>query len=106
MSDSRPLFDWQPMPRYPGTAGFKSVGPSSEAAAIITQTITDRQARVLNLLKMHGPMTADECAAKDGRTVLAVRPRLSELYKLGLIERTGERRRNDSGLNAWVYRSK
>ena len=47
-------------------------------------------------------LTADEIAAQLDESVLAVRPRVSELFHAGLIEKTGERRRNDSGLNAHV----
>jgi len=49
-------------------------------------------------------MTADEIAAKLGQSVLAVRPRVSELFHAGLIEKTGERRPNASGLNAYVWK--
>ena len=49
-------------------------------------------------------LTADEIAAKLGESVLAVRPRVSELFHAGLIEKTGERRPNASGLNAYVWK--
>ena len=49
-------------------------------------------------------LTADEIAAKLDEIVLAVRPRVSELFHAGLIEKTGERRLNASGLAAHVWK--
>lgn len=49
-------------------------------------------------------LTADEIAARLAESVLAVRPRVSELFHAGLIEKTGERRPNASGLNAHVWK--
>lgn len=51
-------------------------------------------------------LTADECAAEIGETVLATRPRFSELSAMGKIEPTSERRRNESGRSAVVWRVK
>jgi len=49
-------------------------------------------------------LTADEIAARIGESVLAVRPRVSELFHAGVIEKTGDRRRNASGLLAHVWK--
>jgi hypothetical protein len=49
-------------------------------------------------------LTADEVAARLGESVLAVRPRVSELFHAGLIEKSGERRANASGLAAHVWK--
>jgi hypothetical protein len=49
-------------------------------------------------------MTADEVAARLGRTVLACRPRCSELVAKGRIVPTGARRPNASGMSAAVWR--
>jgi predicted ArsR family transcriptional regulator len=51
-------------------------------------------------------LTADEIAAALDESVLAVRPRVSELFHAGLIEKTGERRRNQSGLSAHVWKKR
>jgi hypothetical protein len=48
-------------------------------------------------------LTADEIAAKLDASVLAVRPRVSELFHAARIEKTGERRLNRSGLAAHVW---
>lgn len=52
------------------------------------------------------PATADEVAAALNKTVLAVRPRISELANAGLIEDSGERRKNSSGRSAIVWRAR
>jgi hypothetical protein len=49
-------------------------------------------------------LTADEIAAKLDASVLAVRPRVSELFHAGEIAKTGERRTNESGLRAYVWK--
>jgi hypothetical protein len=47
-------------------------------------------------------LTADQAASALNESVLAVRPRVSELACGGLLAATGERRRNQSGLFANV----
>ena len=49
-------------------------------------------------------LTADEIAMRLGESVLAVRPRVSELFHGGQIEKTGDRRLNASGLRAHVWK--
>jgi hypothetical protein len=49
-------------------------------------------------------LTADQCAAMLGESVLSIRPRFSELARMGQIEESGERRHNESGSKANVYR--
>lgn len=63
------------------------------------------RAMALNVLRSQGPKTADEIAEVLGRTVLAIRPRVTELKKLGLVEATTNRRRNVSGRSAAVVRA-
>ena len=48
--------------------------------------------------------TADEVAEYLGLSVLTVRPRVTELKKMGLIVPTEKRRRNISGQTASVWR--
>jgi hypothetical protein len=58
----------------------------------------------LNVLGRHpGGLTADEVAAALGESVLSIRPRMSELRRLGEIADTGDRRRNASGHTAAVW---
>jgi predicted ArsR family transcriptional regulator len=92
---------------YPVGPGSKERGGTSEEAAerIASRAETVRL-QVLALLRAGGKLTADEIAKKLKLSVLSVRPRVSELAARGLIERTGGRRQNQSGMNAAVWRAK
>jgi DNA-binding transcriptional ArsR family regulator len=82
-----------------------STQTQSPAAARRSVRIERLRALVLEVLAaVPSGLTADEIAAKLGESVLAVRPRVSELFHAGLIEKTGERRPNASGLNAYVWK--
>lgn len=48
-------------------------------------------------------LTADEVAEKIGASVLAVRPRMTELAAKGLIDPTAFKRKNSSGKQAVVW---
>lgn len=93
--------------QYPNAPGFKTSGPSSDAAEKIAPVAGKLRAQVLECFKQHPEgMTADEAAAEMGRSILSVRPRVTELLARGEIEETGDRRRNDSGMTATVWRAK
>jgi predicted ArsR family transcriptional regulator len=62
------------------------------------------RAMILECLRECGPRSADEIAAKIGLSILSTRPRVSELAKAHDIEPTGERRINDTGKSATVWR--
>lgn len=87
---------------YPFSAGYRDTD-TSEAAAQSVDAKTLR-AKVLDTISRHGPLTADETAGKIGCNILSIRPRLTELKRLGKITDTGERRENLSGRKAAVYR--
>lgn len=89
---------------YPNAPGFKTDGPSQEAAESETGRSALLRKRILDLLR-GTELTADECATQLQETVLAVRPRFSELLKQGKIEDTELRRRNASGKSATVWRA-
>jgi predicted Rossmann fold nucleotide-binding protein DprA/Smf involved in DNA uptake len=90
---------------YPYMPGSKERGGTSEAAAqAIAPAASYLRGRVLASLREH-PATADECASRLDLDILSVRPRLSELSRLGLIVKTGERRANRSGALANVWRA-
>lgn len=76
------------------------------AAARTNVARTERvRALVLEVLAAEPDgLTADEIAAKLAASVLAVRPRVSELFHAGMIEKSGERRLNQSGLAAHVWK--
>lgn len=66
------------------------------------------RAAVVRVLQERGPMTADEVAGALGQSVLAIRPRVTELQqdRFGaVVVRTGERRLNASGRPAAVVRT-
>jgi predicted ArsR family transcriptional regulator len=103
----RDLFGWDDRPtRYPEVAGAKANGgPSAEAAIKVAGTASRLRRLVLDELVRRGPATADEIATRLERSALAIRPRLSELRAVGLIEDAGDRRKNRSGLSASVWRA-
>jgi DNA-binding IclR family transcriptional regulator len=87
------------------TAATTSVPAQALPGARTSVRIERLRALVLQMLAaVPCGLTADEIAAKLGESVLAVRPRVSELFHAGLIEKTGERRPNASGLNAHVWK--
>ena len=49
-------------------------------------------------------LTADEVATLLGKSVLTIRPRISELARAGVITDSGNRRPNASGHNAIVWK--
>jgi hypothetical protein len=89
---------------YPNAPGYKTGGTSRDAAKAVSSRAETLREKVLQALQTRS-MTADEVAAFIGETVLATRPRLTELSKLGLIVPTGARRRNESGLKAREWRA-
>lgn len=60
---------------------------------------------IVQVLKRRN-MTADEVAAKLKQSILYIRPRITELRSMHLIERTDERRLNESGKKAYVLKIK
>lgn len=93
---------------YPNAAGFKEQTTSREAAEAIEKS--GRAAKLRDKVEAYfilgNDATADEVADVLGVTPFSVRPRCSELYRLGLIERTGERRPSSEGRPSHVYRRK
>ena len=97
-----------PLPLYPNSPGFKTRdkgGPSRRAAMEMkpkAPTLRDQCFRLI----CQFPMTADEVAENMGKSILSIRPRIAELSKLGSIEDSGQRRTNESGKVATVWRVK
>jgi hypothetical protein len=109
MSD---LFDWNPPPGYPSEPGFKERSTSRDAARKMKPRAQTLRDQVLITLRTAWPggMTADEIAKKMGKSILSVRPRVTELRKLEEIipaKQAGgiknQRRPNESGLDATVW---
>ena len=85
--------------------GVKFGAPATSLAAAEAVAGRSQTLRCAVLAWLQGRAgTADECAAALGESVLAIRPRFSELRRDGIITDTGERRFNDSGLKAVVRR--
>lgn len=93
---------------YGDLPGHKEPTTSRAAARAIAADVNERQREVMDEMDKVWPagLTADECAKRIGRDEKAVRPRFTELGPLhfALIEKTGERRANESGLKAAVWR--
>ena len=101
------LFD-RGEPVYPAFPGSKGAETSREAAEVIVPLASNWRGKVARLYFERHPrdFTADEAARELGATPFMIRPRVTELGMAGLLERTGERRRNpDSTLNAAVWRA-
>lgn len=104
------LFDWTPPPGYPNAPGWKEETTSKEAAKAMGIHAYRLREDILTLYRAVWPagMTADEAAAKVGRSVFAVRPRITELRKLEqlypalLKDGAKLRRPNESGMMATV----
>lgn len=91
---------------YPESPGFRDTDTSKAAAEEMKPTAATLRNACLLELGWFGPKTADECAAWLEESPLSIRPRFSELKRLGKIEDAGERRRNASGKSAIVWRAK
>lgn len=95
-------------PAYPQSPGWKGLRTSRAAARNIGNSAEGMRADVLAEIAAAGRdgLTADEVATRLGRTVLAIRPRVSELGKQGKIVATERTRKNDSGRPAAVWIAK
>lgn len=87
---------------YPHSAGYQNTDTSKAAAESIPAHLL--RAKVLREFERRGAMTADECASALHSSVLSIRPRVTELGKLGRLVATSERRTNASGRKAIVWR--
>lgn len=93
---------------YPTSPGYKAPGTSKEAAKAMASTADDLRARALAHIRQK-PSTADETAEALGASVLAIRPRISELRKQSLVQELlgmnskPIRRKNASGQSATVW---
>lgn len=93
------------MTTYPEHPGAKVAGTSQAAANEMAETAPTLRAAVLALFYIYSELTTDEAAELLKESVLAVRPRFSELRQAGMIEPTGGRRTNQSGMTANVWRT-
>jgi len=90
---------------YPLTPGSHASAPStSPAAAPAKSEAAIIRDRCFEQFKKFPELTADEVAGFLNRSVLSIRPRVTELFKMGQIEDGGKRRANASGKNAVCWR--
>lgn len=94
---------------YGGEPGWREPTTSRDAARASTDDADTLRREVYRAFVAAGRdgLTADEAAARVGRSVLSVRPRVTELARAERpwIARTGERRMNQSGHSAAVWRA-
>lgn len=101
------LFDHKP---YPTNPGFTEPTTSRDAARKIAPRAQTLRDQVLIAYRVAWPagLTADEAAAKMGKSILSVRPRVTELRKTGdlmvvkNLDGSPSTRKNDSGVEAAV----
>ena len=88
---------------YPIHPGAKERGGTSEQAAEEVAAVASnlRQA-VVQVLSEVGEATADEIAEHLHESVLAIRPRCSELVAMGRVQKLARTRSNRSGKQARV----
>lgn len=94
---------------YPDRPGYKERTTSKDAADAVEPNSSILRERAYNALYIAGEngLTADEVASRLGESVLAIRPRITELSKADppRIVPTGARRKNESNLNAKVWKA-
>ena len=89
---------------YPNYPGFKVPGPSQDAATAISSTAGTLRDKVLKTIAdAPDGLSADEVADRLNKSVLSVRPRVSELRRAGEIRPTMQRAKNESGMSATIW---
>ena len=88
---------------YPKVPGSATTDTSIAAAKDVAGKAPRLRQQVLDVLSDYGSLTADEVAELLDLDKLSIRPRLTELSKLGQITDTGTRRANQSGKKAIVW---
>lgn len=101
---SGPFFTEDAPAVYPDAPGYRRRATSKAAADAIAPRAVKLRDLVLAEIKKK-PGTADEIAKRLRQTVLAVRPRCTELAKVGLVVDSDIRRSNVSGRSAIVWRA-
>jgi predicted ArsR family transcriptional regulator len=89
--------------RYPMEPGYKTTGPSAEAAKAVLNAPTLRNKTFACIQNSQHGLTADECAERMNRSPFSIRPRVSELKQSGRIFDTGERRKTSMGKPGTVW---
>jgi hypothetical protein len=94
----------KPIAIYPDAPGFKASGPSEQAATAINGTAKTLREQVLKIIAASpAGLSADAVADRLGKSILSVRPRVSELRRLGEIQPTTKRAKYESGMSATIW---
>lgn len=88
---------------YPHRPGAQARDTSHDAADHAAETAPQLRARALAELERSNGLTADEVAGRMGASILSIRPRITELSRLGKVRDSGHRRANASGRLAIVW---
>ncbi|MCP5087886.1 MAG: hypothetical protein GY952_13925 [Rhodobacteraceae bacterium] len=96
------------MGNYPNAAGWKEGDTSRAAAKTIEASGRGRNLReqCLELFQTGWQGTSEEVSKRLQEHDLSIRPRLSELRGLGLLEPTGEKKRGMFGKDIHIWRLK
>ncbi|WP_024516945.1 hypothetical protein [Bradyrhizobium sp. Tv2a-2] len=92
------------MTGYPNGPGFKESETSREAAQAVALRASALRDRVYVYIVAHPGRSADTIAEALGESPWAIRPRVSELRKTGMIVNDG-RGRNPSGMSVHLWRA-
>ena len=98
MSNDPDLFSY----RYPVIPAAQDTDTSQAAAYSMISSAPTLRAKCLEALET-ADFTADEIAARVNVSILAIRPRLTELKVMKVVVDSGKRRRNVSGKSAIVW---
>lgn len=88
---------------YPHAPGARDRDTSREAAEAVAGTAPLLRTKALAVVERSNGLTADEVAGRMGLSILSIRPRLTELSRLGKVRDSGQRRANASGRRAIVW---
>lgn len=87
---------------YPSAVGHRGGDTDKAAAEKLERSgrafrLRERVETLMESENSRRGLTADEAAEKLGESILAIRPRFTELKKSGKLADTGQRRKNEGG---------
>ena len=91
---------------YGGTPPHVDTDTSRQAAIAVLPKVGKQQARVYEAFKVCGPSTDDQLSQATGLPLSSICARRNELCKMGLVQKTINRRSTRQGGTAIVWRLK